>query len=68
MGAYVGAATAILLKKWFFDPRGIPVRLVFERDRTLADAATPPADGPSLLERASIAFLRRRPRDTGPKD
>lgn len=32
-GAFIGAVTAILLKKFFFDAGGRPVELVFERDR-----------------------------------
>ena len=34
-GAFIGAATAILLKKFWFDTRNRPVTLIFERDRRL---------------------------------
>ena len=52
MGAYVGIVVPLLVKQYFYDPRGINLRLYFDRDDTLprpreAASATPPATGKS---------------------
>lgn len=45
MGAYVGIVVPLLVKKYFYDPRGINMRIYFDRDHTLPrPRETSPAD------------------------
>lgn len=46
MGSYIGIVVPLLLKRHFYDRRGIDIRLHFDRDRGLA---TPVAPTPPLL-------------------
>lgn len=43
-GSFLGAAGAVLVKRRLYDRRGIPLRLVFDRDRALVIEAVPAGD------------------------
>ncbi len=41
MGAYIGIAVPLLLKQYFYDPRGINIRVYFDRDKALPQPNRP---------------------------
>ena len=48
MGAYVGIVVPLLVKQYFYDPRGINLRIYFDRDEALPrPREVPPANLPA---------------------